>query len=91
MAPKIKQSFDDKTGVLYVLREGVKPIICDHDKDDMGVILSLDDQNNTVGVTLLDADLLDRNNWLSHPARKNLPNDLRMSIDNWISTHSNDE
>jgi hypothetical protein len=91
MGPRISLSFDKDTGVLYVLREGLKPVICDHAKDDMNVVLSLDEKDSVIGVTLLDADLLDRNSWLSHPSRRGLPNDLRISIDNWISTRVNEQ
>ena len=86
MDPKIKQSFDVNTGVLYVLREGLVPIVCDHDQGDMDVILSLDDQNKVIGVTLLDADLLDRKNWLAHPSRRRLPEDIKKAVDRWVST-----
>lgn len=90
MDPKIKQSFDANTGVLYVLREGSTPVICDHDRGDMDVILSLDDQNKIIGVTLLDADLLDRNNWLAHPSRRTLPEDIKKVVDRWVSTRVNE-
>jgi hypothetical protein len=82
----VMRCVDDDNGVLYVLRDGARPVMCENAADDLDVVLSRDGSGEIVGITLIGADEADPADWHSHPGRQALPDDIRDDVDSWFAS-----
>lgn len=80
----IRVVLDHEHSVLYARIPGVDVVGYRESPTDHEVILNLDALGNVAGVTVIGFQELNVTDWLNHPARTLVPENLRSVVDKYI-------
>lgn len=84
----ISTVFDTLTDSLTVRRSGIAAHTATPAPHDQGFIIGRCRDGRTVGATLLSASEIRPSNWIAHPDREALPDDIMSAIDLWMLARS---